>query len=81
MMATRWEIIRTTAGFMADEEEGNPLLPLQLHEQFQHLAAQRDIERRKRLVENDKPGPAGQRPRQGDPLALTARDLMDAAGR
>ena len=64
---------------MSDEEVGEAKLLLQLHEQVEDLRLDRHVEGRHGLVRNDELRVHRQRPRDADPLALTAGELMRVA--
>jgi hypothetical protein len=53
-----------------------PKLPLQFLQQQQNLRPHRNIERRHRLIRHHQFRPQNQRPRNPDPLPLSARKLM-----
>ena len=59
-----------------DEEIGQAELALQPRQQVQDLRADRDVERRHRLVADHQLGVGGQRARDVDALALPARELV-----
>ena len=59
-----------------DEQIGQALLALQVFHDVEHLRLHRHVECRGGLVTNQKLGLRGERPRDGDALALTARELM-----
>ena len=65
---------------MADEQVGQAQSGLQVGEQFEYLRLHHHVERRHRLVAHQHLGPQRQRPRDRDPLALTAGQLARAAG-
>ncbi len=67
------------AQVVRDEDVGQVELVLQLVEQVDHLRLDRDVERRDRLVEQDQLRVDGERPRDPDPLALAARELVREA--
>ena len=64
---------------MADEEIGEAEALLQLDQQVQHLRLHGDVERRDRLVEHQDLRPQHQRARDGDALALAAREHVRIA--
>jgi hypothetical protein len=64
---------------VGDQDEGDAHLVLEPLELQLHLAAHLAVERRERLVEQQQSRPFHDRPSQGDPLALTARELLRAA--
>src|SRR6266480_4402754 len=64
---------------MADEEVGEPETLLQVLQEIEDLAADGDVEGRHGLVAHDKPRFDGQRPSNGDALALAARKLVRVA--
>ena len=64
---------------VADEEVGEPVPAAQVRHQVQDLRLDRDVERRDRLVGNDQLRPGDQRPGDGDPLPLAARELVRVA--
>ena len=51
-------------------------LPQQLRELVPHLGLRVRVERRERLVEEEHPRIAGERPRERDPLPLASRELV-----
>src|SRR5215472_8481092 len=61
---------------MADEEVADPQRLLQVLQLVHNLRPYRNVERRDRLVENDKPRMGGQCSRDSDPLALAAAEFM-----
>ena len=61
---------------MGDVHEGEPLAFPQVREQVQHAEPDRDVEHGHRLIGQQHPGPDGQRPGDGDPLPLTAGQLV-----
>src|SRR5579863_7409332 len=64
---------------MGDEHEGRPDLPLDLGELDLEPLAQLEIERSKRLIEQQDGGPVDQRASNGDTLLLAARELAGVA--
>ena len=60
---------------VADEQVGDAAIPLQVEQEVENGGLDRDVQRRGRLVEDDQLGLAGERPRDGDALALPAREL------
>jgi hypothetical protein len=64
---------------MADEDIGQVELVLQIGQQVQHLRLHRQVQRRDRLVQHQKRRVQHQRPRDGDPLALPAREHVRIA--
>ncbi len=60
---------------MRDEQERDADLALDLLQLDLHLLAELEVEGPERLVEEQDAGPVDERPRQGDPLALSAREL------
>jgi hypothetical protein len=64
------------AEVVADEQIGQAQPGLQISEKLQNLSAHRHVERRRRLVEDDKIGIGGDRARDADPLALAPAQLM-----
>ncbi|MPL96993.1 hypothetical protein SDC9_43180 [bioreactor metagenome] len=64
---------------VADEDHAKALLPLQVAQQVHHLRLDRDVERRDRLVTDQKRRIGGQRPRDHHALALPARELVRIA--
>ena len=60
---------------MGDEHEGRADLAVDARQLDLHLLAKLEVERAERLVEQQDGGPLGQRPGEGDPLRLTARQL------
>src|SRR5438105_1721360 len=64
---------------VGDEQIGKPELALQIAEQVDHLRLHRDVERRNRLVADDKPGVERQRAGNADALALSAREFVREA--
>ena len=67
------------AEVVGDEDVGQSELVLQLVEQVDDLRLDRDVERGDRLVEQDQLRIDGQRPRDADPLALAAGELVREA--
>ena len=61
---------------VGDEEHGQPILTLQIFEQFQHLRLHGHIESGSRFVGDQQPRPVDQRRGDEDPLPLTARKLV-----
>ena len=53
----------------------------QVHEQVEHLRLDRDVERGDRLVADEEVGLHGERPGDGDALALAAGELVRKAAR
>ena len=64
---------------VADEEIGEPHPLLQLHQQVQDLALDREIQRRHRLVQHQHLRIEHQRARHRDPLPLSAREHVRIA--
>ena len=64
---------------MADDEIGEAQLALHLGQQVQHLALDREIEPRGRLVGHDDPRPHGERPHHRHAPGLAAAQLMGIA--
>ena len=64
---------------VGDEHERDAEVALHLLELDLHLAAQLEVERAERLVEQQHPRPVHQRPGERDPLALAAGELVRAA--
>src|SRR5439155_1767155 len=64
---------------VGDEEVGKPELLLQIAEQVDDLRLNRDVERRNRLVADDKPRVERQRAGNADALALSARKFVREA--
>ena len=64
-----------------DEDVGEAEVALQRVEEVDHLRADRDVERRDRLVEDDQLRVESERPRDADPLPLAARELVREAVR
>ena len=64
---------------MGDKEEGDAHLLLKLGQFAAHGLAQLSVQGGERLIQEQQAGPPYQSPRQGDPLLLTARELMRAA--
>src|SRR5580704_14286165 len=64
---------------MADEEIAQLLALLDIAEEIEDLALDRHVERRERLVGHDELRCRRQRPRDGDALALAAREFMRVA--
>src|SRR5262245_59294147 len=62
-----------------DEEVSKAQFLLQIHQQIQDLRLDRNIERRGRLVADDKVGPQGKRPRDPDTLTLASRKTVRIA--
>ena len=75
----RSAIWATTARSWRDVEGGGAVLADALPDRGQHLDLGRDVERRRRLVEDDQVGPAGHRHRGHGALQLAARDLVRIA--
>jgi hypothetical protein len=67
------------AEIMADEQAGEAVLALQFREEFEHLRAHRDVERRDRLVGDDEARPAHHGAGDRDALALAAGELVRIA--
>ena len=61
---------------VADEQIAHAESPLQVLELGDDLRPDRHVERGDRLVEHDQPRVGRQRPGDGDPLALTAAELV-----
>src|SRR3954447_25773982 len=64
---------------VADEEQRETELALQILQQVDDLRLDRDVERRDRLVADDQFGFGGERPGDADTLALAAREFMRPA--
>ncbi|MNC30822.1 hypothetical protein D3C75_791200 [compost metagenome] len=64
---------------VGDEQECQPKLLLQLHEQVNHLGLDGHIERGYRFIGNDKLRIQRNCPGDADPLALSAGELMGIA--
>src|SRR5205809_4388138 len=64
---------------VADEEQREAELPLQILQQVDDLRLDGDVERRDRLVADDQFGFRGKRPGDADTLALAAREFMRSA--
>ena len=64
---------------VADEDVGEPEALLQVLQQVEDLAADRDVERRHGLVADDQLGLHRQRAGDGDALALAAGELVRIA--
>jgi hypothetical protein len=62
-----------------DEEVGEAELALQVSQQIDHLRLHRDVERRHRLVADDKARMQCQRAGNADPLALAAGKFVQVA--
>ena len=67
------------AKVMGDKQKGDAKIVAQIGKQVDDLRLDRDIQRRDRLVGNDKVGVENQRPGNTNTLALTARELMRKA--
>src|SRR5262249_6250512 len=61
---------------VGDEEIAHAGAILDLAQEVHHLGADRDVERRHRLIQQDALRVRRQRARNGDPLALAARELV-----
>ena len=61
---------------VGDEEEGKGELLLQVFQEIDHLGLDRNVKRRNRLVANYQLRFDRKRPRNPDPLALTAGELV-----
>ena len=61
---------------VSDEKVGQPQGRLELLQQVDDLGLDRDVQRADRLVADDEIGLAGQRPGNGNTLALAAGKLM-----
>ena len=61
---------------MRDKQVGEPKITLQFFQQVQHLRLNRDVQSRCGLVADNEVWPRCKRPSDGDPLTLTARELM-----
>ena len=68
--------MRDDGEIMADQEKGHASLALEIAHEVQRLRLHRNVERRHRLVRDDKPRPGDQRARDGDALALPTGKLM-----
>ena len=77
--ATRWLTRSTTANVVADEQEGETQLALEIEHQVDHLRLDRDVERRDRLVGHDQPRLERQRAGDAQALALAAGELVREA--
>ena len=64
---------------VADEDVGEAKLALQVQEQVEDLRLHGDVEGRRRLVADDDLGPHDEGARDGDALALAARELAGIA--
>src|SRR5918911_69380 len=64
---------------MANEQVGNPELALQILQQRHDLGANRHVQGGHRFVQHDEPGRGGDRPGDGNPLALAAAELVREA--
>ena len=64
---------------VGDEDQGQPVLGLEIFEQVQHLGLHADVECRDRLVADDQGRIEHQRPGDRDPLTLAAGELMGSA--
>src|SRR6266511_1955008 len=64
---------------VADEEQREAELPLQILQQIDDLRLDGDVERRDRLVADDQFGFRGERPGDADALALAAREFVRPA--
>ena len=64
---------------MGDEKVGHPVLTLELAEQGDDLGLDRHVEGRSRFVEDQQLRPEDDGPGDGDPLALTAGELVGVA--
>ncbi len=64
--------LRDDAEVVGDEQHTRPVLALQLADQLQDLRLGRHVERRRRLVGDEKPRVEHQRHRNHDPLPLSA---------
>src|SRR5579862_4656211 len=62
-----------------DEQHRQTKVPLQLQQQVQHLCLNRDIQRRYRLIGDEKLWIHGQGARDTDSLTLAAGELMRVA--
>ena len=67
------------AKVVADQHEAEPQPPLQLQQQVENLPAQRDVERRGRLVRHDQPRVERKRARDDDALPLAAAECVRVA--
>ena len=67
------------AEIVGGEQHRDAELLTDIGEQFQDLRADRDVERGDRLVRDDHPRPKRERPRDRDPLALSAGELVRKA--
>ena len=67
------------AEVVGDEEVGQAELALKPQEQVDDLRLDRHVEGRDRFVAHDQPGLERQRPRDPDPLPLSARELVRIA--
>ncbi len=64
---------------MGDEHEGDADVVLDRLQLDLHLLAELEVERAERLVEQQHLRPVHERPGEGDPLALAARELRRLA--
>ena len=64
---------------VADEQEGEAEIGLQLHQQIEHLRLHRHVERGHRFVGHDQLGLRRQGAGDGDALALAARQFVRIA--
>ena len=58
-----------------NEQQGHPALALKLTQHVEHLGLNRHVERRRRLIRDEKRGVAGQRHRDHHPLLHPSREL------
>ena len=79
--ATRSAMWRTTPRSWLISTKVRPSSRIRSLQQVHHLRLDRDIERRDRLVADDQLRAAGQRPGDGDALALAAAELVRPAPR
>ena len=68
--------VRHGGEVVGDEEVGEAEPRLQIAQQVEDLGADRDVERRDRLVQHDQLGRQDQRAGDGDALALAAREFV-----
>ena len=68
--------VTNDAEIVRDEEHAQTPFKLQGFEKVQHLRLDRHVERARRLVADQKVGARGDRPRDRNPLSLSARELV-----
>ncbi len=61
---------------VGDEEEGQPEPGLEVGEEVDDLGLGGHVQRAHRFVAHEEPGPGGERPGDGDPLALTSGEFV-----